>query len=66
MTKFCKGKYFGGNCLFIPPLRASSNSSKSNSNFGTIPTWLEKILTFAPLKCPEMLPNQPDMWKLSD
>ena len=62
-----KGKYFGGNCLFIPPLRIKYLSfSLSNLNFGVSPPWLEKILNLAPLKCLEMLPNRPDMWKLSD
>ena len=35
-------------------------------NFVVIPPWLEKNLNLAPLKCLEMLPNCPDMWKLSD
>ena len=64
-----KGKYFGGNSLFIPPPRASSIlflQVSYNLNFGVIPTLLEKILNLAPLKCLEMLPNRPDMWKLSD
>ena len=41
-------------------------SSPSNLNFGVIPPWLEKIFNLAPLKCLEMLPNRPDMWKLTD
>ena len=56
-TSIYKGKYFGGNCLFISP---------SNLNIGLIPPWLENILNLAPLKCLEILPNCPDMWKLSD
>ena len=41
-------------------------SSQNNLNFGIILPWLEKILNLAPLKCPEILPNRLDMWKLSD
>ena len=38
----------------------------SNLNFGVILPCLEKMLNLAPLKCLEMPPNRPDMWKLSD
>ena len=67
-SKSCKGKYFGGNCLFMPPPHASIVSYFFSKWFEIwrYSTMIEKILNLAPLKCLEMLPKRPDMWKLSD
>ena len=63
-----KGKYFGRNCIFLPPSARIKYliSSPSNLNFDVISPWLEKNLNLAPLKCRNMLPNCPEKCQFSD